>query len=81
MATIKEQVEHIEENLDTRGEWSLDDYRDFYERDVVETLLPIARDWLASDPDAYDCRGGAIQASFLLLLLAGGVGLYFFFLS
>jgi hypothetical protein len=33
-------VMHIVDNLNTQDEWGLGDYRDFYNRDVVETLLP-----------------------------------------
>lgn len=39
---IIDPVQHIRDNLTTRAAWDFDDYRDFYERDVVGVLLPIA---------------------------------------
>lgn len=35
-----ERIERIRADLSTRDKWTLEDYRDFYQRDVVETLLP-----------------------------------------
>lgn len=35
-----ERVERIRADLSTRDKWTVEDYRYFYHRDVVETLLP-----------------------------------------
>lgn len=35
------KIDYIKRNLDTRKLWNKEDYVDFYERDVVQTLLPL----------------------------------------
>jgi hypothetical protein len=66
------RVEWIKKNLDTRGDWHKDDYVEFYHRDVVETLLPladyalsrIAADEQAAKEDAEPVSYSEVEAAF-----------------
>lgn len=48
VSDIEQRLSLIRRDLNTQSQWTLDDYRDFYQRDV-ELLLPLAEAFVAAE--------------------------------